>query len=252
MLRREDLVQLVAVALAALAPLTIAACGASESDKTPSQILQDASAATRAVSSYHVSGAGQSSGSTAKFDLRISGPGALGGSLTASGVPFDLIVVNGAAYLKGHEFLQQVAGAQAAQVFDDNWVKAPQSSTGELTQGVGALTDTKKLGGCLVSGLSDLSFAKSTATVNGQSVVVLRAPAITLDFAAGGPTYLVQVTTSGTTSGFNSCMNGALGGSSGSTPGTGNGGTLNFDSWGSVAAITSPPHPIDASGLTGG
>ena len=246
MLRREGYVRLVVVALAALVPLTIAGCGASESDKTPKQILQDASAATKAVSGYHVSGAGQSGGSTAKFDLRISGPGALDGSLTSSGVPFELIVINEAAYIKGHEFLQQIAGAQAAQVFDDNWVKVPQAGTGDLTQGVSALTDTKKFGGCLVSGLSGLNFAKSTATVNGQSVVVLRAPAITLDFAVGGPTYIVQATASGATSAFNSCMNGALGGSSGS------GGTLNFDSWGSVAAVSPPPHPIDASGLTAG
>lgn len=170
--------------------------------------------------SYYVSGAGQSGGSTAKFDLRISGPGALDGSMTGLGVPFEVIVVKGAAYLKGHEFLQQVAGAQAAQVFDDNWVMFPQSGTGDLTQSVSALTDTKKLGGCLISGLSALSFAKSTATVNGQSVVVLRAPAITLDVAVGGPTYLVQVTTSGTTSAF--------------------------------AAISPPPHPIDATGLAVG
>lgn len=252
MVSRERAVPLAVAVCAALVPLSLAACGASEADKTPTQILQDASAAIKAVTGYHVSGAGQSGGTTSTFDLHIGAPGALSGTLSASGASFNLIVVNGTAYIKGQQFLQQVAGSQAAQLFDDNWVKAPQSSTTDITQGVAALTDTKKLGGCLVTGFSGASLTKSTATINGQSVVAVQTPGITMYFASSGTPYLVQVkTTNGSTSAFDTCMNGALSGSSGST-GSSSAGTLNFDSWGTAVTITPPPHPIDLSGLSGG
>ena len=252
MFHREGAVPLGVAACAALLPLLLAACGASEADKTPAQILQDASAATKAVSTYHLAGSGLSGGSNAAFDLHIGGPGSVSGSLTMSGVSFNLIVVNGNVYIKGRNFLQQVAGAQAAQLFGDNWVKFPSSTAVALSQGVDTLSDTKKLGGCLVTGLGGVGFTKSSATVNGQSVVQLKSSALTLDFASSGPTHLVQVRSSGSTPSFDSCLNGALGNSSGSSSTSGNGGTINFDSWGTAGSVTPPPHPVDASAFTGG
>lgn len=239
-------------AFAAFVPLTLVACGASETDKTPSQILQDASAALKSVTTYHLSGTGQSSGSTVKFDLRVGGPGAASGSLTMGGSTAHIVVVQGAAYLQGRNFWQQVAGSQAASFFGDNWVKVPGTASSDLTQSFSGLTDVKTLGGCLVKGFSNVSLSKSAATVNGQSVVALQAPALTMNFASSGPTYLVQVKSTGSTPSFDACMSGSSSSSSSSTPVTGSGGTINFDSWGSSITITPPPHALDVSALSGG
>jgi hypothetical protein len=245
------IVSMAAGVLFTFVPLTIAACGAAESEKTPAQILQDASTATKAVSTYHVSGSGQSGSSTSTFDLHIGGPGAASGSLKLSGVTAQLIVVNGEAYIKGHDFLQQVAGSQAASIIDDNWVMVPASDASDLTRSFAGLTDTKKLGGCLVNGLNGINLIKSTATVNGRSVVVLNGPAITMAFASSGPTYLVQVKSTGSTPSLDNCKNGSSSSSSGSSP-TGEGGTINFDSWGAGVTVMPPPHPVDLSGASGG
>ena len=204
------------------------------------------------MSAFHIAGVGENGGTTSEFDLHIAGPGAVVGSLTMSGLSVDIIAVNGIAYIKGHAFLEQVAGAQAAQVFGDNWVKLPQSSASDITQGFAGLTDTKALGGCLATGLNGDHLTESTATVNGQSVVVLQTPAITLDVASRGPSYLVQIKTSGTTSTFDNCLNGALAGSPGNPQGSYPAGTLNFDSWGGAVTITPPPHAMDSSGAPAG
>lgn len=237
---------------AALVPLTLASCGSGESDKSPSQILQDASTAIKAVSTYHLTGSGQSGGSKVSFDLHIGGPRAASGSITMAGVTAQVIVVNGDAYLKGKDFLQQVAGSQAATLFDDNWVKVPGSGASDLTQSFSGLADTKKLSGCLVNGFNGVTLNKSTATVNGQPAVVLQASALTLNFASSGPTYLLQVKSTGSTPSFDACMSGSSSSSSGSTPITGSGGTISFDSWGSSITITPPPNPIDLSAVSGG
>lgn len=233
-------------------PLTLASCGSSEADKSSSQILQDASTAIKAVSTYHLAGSGQSGGSKIGFDLHIGGPTAASGSVTMAGVTAQVVVVNGDAYLKGKDFLEQVAGSQAATLIDDNWVKVPASGSSDLTQSFSGLANTKKLGGCLVSGFGGVNLTKSTATINGKPVVVLQASALTMDFASSGPTYLLQVRSTGSTPSFDDCMNGSSSSSSGSTPVTGSGGTITFDSWGSSITVTPPPHPIDLSALSGG
>jgi hypothetical protein len=230
---------------AAFVPLTIAACGADESGKTPSQILQDASSATKTVTTYHVSGTGAGTSST--FDLRIGGPGAVSGSLTVSGVTAGVVIAKGAAYLKGKAYLEQAASPQVASLVGDNWLKLPSSSATDLTQSFAGITDTKRIAGCLVTGLNGLSLTKSTATVNGHSVVVVKASALALSFASSGPTYLMQVKSTGSTPAFENCLNGTSGSSSGSTT-TGGGGTVNFDSWGTSVSITPPPHPVDLGG----
>lgn len=233
-------------------PLTLASCGSGESDKSPSQILQDASTAIKAVSTYHLTGSGQSGRSKISFDLHIGGPTAASGSITMAGVTAQVIAVNGDAYLKGKDFLQQVAGSQAATLFGDNWVKVPGSGGSDLTQSFSGLADTRKLGGCLVNGFNGVTLTKSTATVNGQPAVVLQASALTLNFASSGPTYLLQVKSTGSTPSFDACMNGSSSSASGSTPITGSGGTISFDSWGSSITITPPPNPIDLSAVSGG
>ena len=235
----------VAVAICgALVPLIIAACGADESAKAPSQILKDASAATKTVSTYHVSGAGASGSSS--FDLHIAGPGAVSGSVTVSGVTAALIIVKGSAYLRGQAYLEQAASPQVAALVGDNWLKLPSSSASEFTQSFSGITNTKQIAGCLVTGLEGLTLKKSTATVNSRPVVVVQASALALSFASTGPTYLVQVRSTGATPSFDNCLNGTPGSAPGTTPS--NGGTINFDSWGSAVSITPPPHPVDLGG----
>ena len=226
------------------AALAATACGSSESDKTPAQILQDASAAVQSVHTYHLSGSGTSSGGQTTFDLRIA-PNGLAGSLSTGPTKADMAYVNGRLYLRGKQFFEQFGGPAAAEFVDDNWVKLPSSSSSSFTSAFTGFADTKKLGNCLTSGTSGLSFTKSTATVNGQSVVVLHSSALTINVATSGPAYPVQVTESGSAPSFDNCISGST---SSSTSG---GGTVNLDSWGSSISVTPPPNALDLSGIGG-
>ncbi|MBV8527313.1 MAG: hypothetical protein JOZ75_03265 [Candidatus Dormibacteraeota bacterium] len=230
---------------AVLLPLLIAACGADESAKLPTQVLQDASTATKAVSTYHVYGTGATS--TSSFDLHIGGPDAVSGTLTESGVTAGVIIAKGAGYLKGKAYLEQAASPQIASLVGDSWLKLPASSAADLAQSFVAITNTKQLAGCLVTGLNGLTLEKSTGTVNGQPVVVVQAGALSLSFASSGPTYLVRVKSTAAVPSFDDCLNGTTGSSSSSQPAT-SGGTVNFDSWGSSVSVTPPPNPVNLAG----
>lgn len=229
----------------ALVPLVVGACGGDEAAKSPTEILQDASNATKSVSSYHVYGTGASSSSS--FDLRIGGPGAVSGTLTVSGVTASMIIAKGGGYLKGKAYLEQAASPQIASVVGDNWLKLPATSASDLQQSFAGITNTKQLAGCLVTGLNGLNLTKSTATVNGQSVVVVHGGAIALSFASSSPAYLVRVKSTGATPTFDNCLNGTTGSSS-SSPSTSSGGIVNFDSWGSSVNVTPPPNPVNLGG----
>lgn len=228
----------------ALAILTLTSCGSSEADRSPTQVLQDASSAVKGVGTFHVAGSGNTGNGTTSFDFHIGGPQRATGSITLGDVKADLILAGGVVYLRGQQFFSQFGSPEAAQLIGDSWVQLPAADATSTFAGFAVLLDTKKLGDCFTS--TGLSFSKSTTTVDGRSAVELRSPNLTVDVADSGPAY---PSAKGSSGGLGACLSG------GTLPGlSSNGGsaTASFDSWGSPVAVSPPPHAMDLSSILGG
>src|SRR3954447_7748193 len=126
----------------------LAGCGGSSSNgeakKTADQVVSDAQKAALAASAVHVSGNITDNGTPLAVDLTlVKGKGGKG-TLSENGLKFELVRVGDTAYIKGTDaFLRKFAGAAAATLFHDKWLKGPASSgdLGALTP----LTDADKL-----------------------------------------------------------------------------------------------------------
>jgi hypothetical protein len=134
--------------LAAALVGALAGCGGSSSNgeakKTADQVVADAQKAALSASSVHVSGTITDNGTPLAVDLTIvKGKGGKG-TLSESGLTFQLVRIGDTAYIKGSEaFLRKFAGAGAATLFHDKWLKG-SASTGRLAA-LAPLTDAEKL-----------------------------------------------------------------------------------------------------------
>jgi hypothetical protein len=161
-----------------LAGVVIAACGSSSpsgngiTSKSASQILTAATNAIESASSVHVAGAETASGQTSKLDLQIvAGKGAKG-TISQSGLSFQLIIVDKAVYIYGTKaFLQHFGGSAGAQLFEGKWLKAPSSSSDFSS--LSALSNLHQVASGLLKAHGTLTKG-STSTVNGQKVIALK------------------------------------------------------------------------------
>ena len=164
----------------------LAGCGGSssngESKKTADQVVADAQQAALAASSVHVSGTITDNGTPLKVDLTIvKGKGGKG-TLTESGVTFQLVRIGDTAYIKGSDaFLRRFAGAGAATLFHDKWLKG-SASTGRLAA-LAPLTDADKLIKAALGQHGKLA-NKGETDYNGQKVVEIA------DTTQGGRLYV--------------------------------------------------------------
>lgn len=136
------------LAFAVLAVLT-AGCGGSssssngEATKSAATVFSDAQQAALAATSVHVAGAISDAGTPVSLDLVIA-QGKGKGTISESGVGFQIVRIGDAAYIKGSDaFLKQFAGAAAAQLLHDKWLKGSVAS-GKLSA-LAPLTDITKL-----------------------------------------------------------------------------------------------------------
>lgn len=134
----------VIVASFAVLVLGIAGCGGGkktngEEKKSAAQVVADAQAAVKSASIVHVVGGGSDNGRPIKLDLWV-GDGKGKGQLEENGLSIDLVRVAKAVYVKaGAAFWKQFAGAAAAALLHDRWVKVPTSPT--QVQSIIGLTD---------------------------------------------------------------------------------------------------------------
>ncbi|HKN63348.1 MAG TPA: hypothetical protein VJV76_03350 [Gaiellaceae bacterium] len=220
-----------------LTALLVAGCGSSgksgksngEESKPAARVLADAKAAATSASSAHVSGSIRSEGTPITLDLStVRGKGAKG-SMSTSGLKFDLVRIGDTLYIRGSdEFLKHFAGGDVAQLLHDKWLKAsatqgrlkslaPLTSLGALFEGVSAhhgklVNDGKK-------------------TYKGEEVVVVRDTSDNskLYVAATGKPYPVAIV-------------GAKKGESG---------TITFGDWNKSVSLTAPDGAIDISQFGG-
>jgi hypothetical protein len=220
-----------------LAAVLLAGCGSSdksaksngEESKPAAKVLADAKAAASTASSAHVSGSIRSDGTPITLDLTTARDKGAKGSMSTSGLKFDLVRVGDTLYIRGSdEFLKHFAGGAVAQLLHDKWLKA--SATHGRLKSLAPLTNL----GALFAGVS----AQHGKLVNdgkksykGADVVVVRDTSDNskLYVAATGKPYPVAI----------------VGGKKGET------GTIAFDDWNKSVSLTAPDGAIDISQFGG-
>jgi hypothetical protein len=220
-----------AVVAVLLGAVLLGGCGGSSSSngiasETPTEILSAATAAADSASSVHVSGSIVSAGSPITLDLElVRGKGGRG-QISESGLSFNLILLDGTAYISGSPaFYSHFGGPAAAQLLEGKWLKAPASS-GTFSS-LGSLTDLNQL---LNTALSDHgALAKgSTTTIDGQQVLSVTDTSHdgTLYVATTGKPYPIEISKSGAT-----------------------GGKISFSNWNAPVTLAAPKDAIDLSAL---
>lgn len=177
---------------AALASTTLllAACGGGEASKSGAQIVNDAKAALRSASSFHIAGTVTGNDSTIKLDVKVQGKGTASGHMEQGGVGFDFVSKDGKLYFRGKELFAQVASQDVADSIGNRWVVAP-SDDSHLSDAISSVNDFSDASGFADSlGRSGGPYTTAgTTTVDGQQAVVVKSKDGTMDVAASGPAY---------------------------------------------------------------
>jgi hypothetical protein len=222
--------------LLALTAAAIAGCGSSGSSsdssdngvaaKTPTEILSASKTAAEGASALHVAGSMVSGGAPITLDLHlVAGKGGKG-TISQNGLSFQLVQLNGTAYISGSsDFYKHFAGPAAAQLLQGKWLKA-SSTSGSLAT-LASLTDLQKL--------ISAALAQHGTLTKGAKTTIAGQPAITvtdttqdgsLFVATTGKPYPLQISKSGA-----------------------GGGKITFDEWDQPVTITAPANAVDISEL---
>ena len=220
--------RLATIAAPLAAVLLLAGCGGSsgpksngEAAKTADQIVADAQAAALGASAVHVSG---TAGSNLVVNLHLVAGKGGEGRMTANGLTFDIIRIDGDAYFKGDAaFWRQFGGAAAATLFNGKWLKAP-ATTGRLAS-LTPLTDIPKLFGAIFASHGTLAVGKET-TIDGRPAIAI------VDTTQGGTIY---VATTGKPYPVALRKTGS--------------GAITFDEWDAPVKLTAPSGAVDISQL---
>jgi hypothetical protein len=215
----------------------ISACGGSSgggsdngvSSKSASDIVTAATNAMNKVSSLHVSGSVSSGSAPISLDLDlVSGKGGRG-TMSESGLSFQIIVVSNNVYINGSPaFWQHFGGAAAAKQLDGKWLKTP--ATGDFAS-LAQLANLHTLLGSLLASHGATLTKGAKTTVNGHAVIGVKDSSNggTLYVATTGQPYPIEVVKGGTS-----------------------GGTIKFDSFDQSFSLTPPANSIDISSLASG
>jgi hypothetical protein len=217
-----------------LAAGAVAACGSSSpsgngvASKSASDILKSSTSAIQGAKSVHVSGSLNDAGQSIKLDLNIlSGKGAKG-TMTQSGLSFQLISNGKYVYINGSpNFWKHFGGAAAATLFQGKWLKAPANTSSFAS--LSSLTNLHSLAQALLTGHGSLTKG-STSTVNGQKVIAVTdsSKSSQLYVATTGKPYPVEIAKTGSAAQH-----------------------VDFDHYNASVALTPPAKSIDISQLQG-
>lgn len=223
-----------------------AGCGSGSSQPTydqshsASQIAADSIHALKVTPSAHVEFQGSSQGSPVTANLDLVGSN-LKGTITADGVPYQVIAVNDETYVYGPDLaaLARLADAQVADEISskvgDRWALMPPSAPVSVDS-LGALANLSTLADCLPSGVGLVK--KGTMTISADRVVELADASGTRVFVdLKAPHYPRRVEF-----GPNAQCEG--------TPvGAGNAGSVELTQIGSPFTITAPANYVDLASL---
>ena len=219
-----------------LAGLLLAGCGShgssansnGEASKSADKVLADAKAAVDSASSARVSGNILSGGTPIKLDLSMAN-GQAKGSMSTSGLSFNLIRIGNTAYIQGSDdFYKHFAGAAIAQLLHGKWLKA--SITSGRFASFEPLTNVRLLFDKVASNHGKLA-NDGAKTFDGQKVVEIRDTSDNskLYVSATGTAYPVAI----------------VGGKKSQS------GTITFSDWNKPLSVSAPKGAIDISKLGG-
>jgi hypothetical protein len=171
-------------------------------NKSASQIVTAASAATGAAKSFTFGGTTQQSGTTTNLKVSVSSSGKGQGTITISGQPVKLIKIGNTVYFSSTKaFWNKAAGTGAGSLFGTRWVAVP--STDSDFAGINTLLDESQVASQF-SDTSNTTFTKGkTSTINGQAVIAVNgkdsgdSTGGTVYVATTGKPYIVRVTGGG-------------------------------------------------------
>jgi hypothetical protein len=220
-----------------LAAALLAGCGGhgkaekqnGEASKPADRVLADAKAAATSASSAHVSGDIRSNGTPITLDLSMARGKGAKGSMSTSGLKFDLVRIGDTLYIRGSDaFYEHFAGPAVAQLLHGKWLKA--SATQGRLQSLAPVTSL----GALFAGISSRHgklVNDGKTTYKGDQVVVVRDTSDNsrLYVAATGKPYPVAI----------------VGGKKGRS------GAITFDDWNKSVSLSAPQGAIDISKLGG-
>jgi hypothetical protein len=219
-----------------LAAAALAGCGSSSASsgnglesKSPQEIVTAARNAAATAATVHISGSIVSEGKPISLNMElVRGKGA-SGRITLEGLSIDIIELEHAVYIKGSpQFYAHVAGANAAQLLQGKWLKAPSGSGNfsSLTQ----LTDLNRLLGAALAEHGPLAHA-GTTTIEGTKAVGVKdtSKGGVLYVAATGTPYPLEIQKT-----------------------SGEGGTIRFSRWNEPVTLTAPAGAINITQLQNG
>lgn len=215
-----------------LVAAVLAGCGSSSSSgngitsKTPAEVVAAAKVAATGASSVHVTGSIVSSSSPITLDMELLAGKGGRGQISENGLSFDVIQIDGTAYISGSPaFYSHFGSPAAAQLLQGKWLKTPASS-GTFAS-LGPLTNLSQL---LDTALAEHgTLAKGTTiTLDGAQVLSVTDPSHggTLYVATTGKPYPIEITKSGSS-----------------------GGKISFDRWNAPVALAAPKNAIDLAQL---
>jgi hypothetical protein len=216
----------------ALVAVLATGCGGSsssngEATKAAAVVFSDAQHAALGATSVHVAGALNDGGHPLSLDLvleHLKGRG----MMSESGLSFQIVRIGNDAYIKGSDaFLKQFAGAAAAQLFHDKWLKGSVAS-GRLAA-LAPLTDITKLfkgalgshGKLVNEGATDFQGAKAVAIKDSSD-------GSTLYVSASGTPYPLGAKQAGSAKS-----------------------SITFDHWNDTVSIDAPKGAVDIGKLGG-
>jgi hypothetical protein len=219
------------LAVAVLHLLVVAGCGGGstngEAKKPAGRVVTDAQQAAARARIVHVVGNGIDNGTPLKLDLWLAN-GKGKGHLEERGAGFDVVRIGDTMYVKGSSaFLKRFAGAAAAALLHDRWLKAP-ATHGRLAA-LAPLTDKRQFVRASLGQHGTLE-NKGLAERRGAKVVQI------VDTTQGGSLFVAAEGTPYPV---------ALAGGRAQ-------GNVSFSDWNAGEAIVAPKGALDLSKLTGG
>jgi hypothetical protein len=204
-----------------------AACGGGsksngEATKSPEQVLVDAKNAALSAKAVRVSGSITDAGQPITLDITIVKDSGGKGTMSESGLKFEIIRVGDKAYIRGSDaFLRKFAGAAGAQLLSGKWLQG--SATSGNLAALAPLTDTATF---FKGALGSHGTLKNDGETDykGQKVVAIKdtTQGGTLYVAATGTPYPIAIVGKDK-------------------------GTITFDNWNKTVPIAAPKGAVDMS-----
>jgi hypothetical protein len=199
-----------------------------EAAKFPDAIVDDAIAAASKATTVHIVGSVSNAGRPLKLNLNLTTGRGGAGTVSVSGLTFDIVRIGATSYFKGGPaFWSHFGGSKIGTAANGRWVEA-SATTGDLASFT-PLTDVKQLFSGVLGSHGPLEKAVNQLKIDGESAIVIIDSGSNdrLFIAANGPPYPLKLAQQG-------------------------GGTVTFDGWNKPVSLQAPKNAVALDKLKSG